>query len=181
MNILIVIRATTLVVGGILATGCATLPPPDLNVESVYCYRSKVDRYKKGPCTSEPVPSLKADAEAKQFRSDPTQLTVYVVRQSWGDGRNVITVHADNGSAIETLPDTLIRLRLRPGNHELSYVFDGRRVITQVIGGAGEVRFVRLSGTAWAWASQYLWAEEPQAHTRQRAKSTRLIADIDMT
>lgn len=165
----------------IVSVGCASTPLPDLGVESVYCYRNKVDRYRKGPCTSEPAPSLKADAEAKQFPADPVLLTVYVVRQSWGDGRNVVKIYADEGNAIETLPDSLVRLRLRPGSHTLAYAFEGQRVSTQVTGGAGEVRFVRLGGTAWAWASNYWWAAEPQAEIQQRVYRTRLIADLKMT
>jgi hypothetical protein len=167
-----------LVGAAVFMSGCASLPPPDLTAQSIYCYRSKVDRYKKGPCTSTPVPSLARDAEAKQFKPDPGYLTVYVVRHSWGDGSNIVQVVADGGSAIETLPDTMVRLRLKPGSHELAYEFEGQRTTAQVVGGAGEVRFVWLSGTAWAWRSRYSWGDDQQAAIRQRASRTRLIADV---
>jgi hypothetical protein len=118
------------------------------------------------------------DAEAKEFKPNPSYLTVYVVRQNWGDGNNVVRLFADGGSAIETLPDTMVRLRLNPGSHELTYEFEGQRGTAQVVGGAGEVRFVWLSGTAWAWRSRYSWGDDQQVAIRQRASRTRLIADV---
>ncbi|KQP13313.1 hypothetical protein [Pseudorhodoferax sp. Leaf267] len=162
---------------GVMA-GCAALPAPDRSVEAVHCYQSRVDRYRKGPCTTAPVPSLNADAQAKRFEADPLLLTVYVVRQSWGDGANVLSVEVDGGPAIETLPDSMVRLRLGPGQHALVFTFEGQRREARVAGSGGDVRFVRLAGTAWAWGSAYKWASEPQIDIQKRAARTRLVADV---
>ncbi|CAN7766213.1 hypothetical protein LJR039_007319 [Pseudorhodoferax sp. LjRoot39] len=158
--------------------GCATPPAPDPSIAAPHCYQSKVDRYRKGPCTTAPAPSLAADAEAKLFEADPTLLTVYVVRQNWGDGANVLKLDVDGGPAIETLPDTMVRMRLKPGRHDLTFAYEGLRRETRVEGAAGELRFVRLRGTSWAWGSTYEWANEPQAEIRERARKTRLVADL---
>lgn len=163
-----------------LMAGCASAPPADRNAEIRHCYQSKVDRYRKGPCTSAPVPSLEADADAKRFRPEPAAFTVYVVRHSWGDGFNLLNVHLDERSGIETVPDSMVRLRLPPGSHTLAFEFEGRRHSLSMQGAAGELRFVRLGGTAWAWSSSYAWVEEPQQRTRERAARTRLVADVDL-
>ena len=76
-------------------------------------------------CTAAPVPSLNADAQAKQFAPDPNALTVYVVRRNWGDGRNFVKVQADDGATVETLPNTMVRYRLKPGSHTIAFDFEG--------------------------------------------------------
>lgn len=158
--------------------GCASSPKPDPTAEAIHCYRNKVDRYRVGPCTTVPVPSLAADADAKTFKPDPVYLTVYVVRRSWGDGWHLLKVFAGARPGVETLPDTMVRMRLPPGEHELSFEFDGQRKSTRVAGTAGEVVFMRLAGTAWAWSSQYEWVYEPPLAIRERAAKTRLVADL---
>ena len=97
-------------------------------------------------CTTAPAPSLNADAQAKQFAPDPTALTVYVVRRNWGDGRHLVKVQADGGATVETLPDTMVRYKLKPGTHAITFDFEGQRPARTVEGKAGEVRFVRLDG-----------------------------------
>ena len=126
---------------GLLA-GCATPPAPDLTAEVPYCHKTN-----KGwviACTAAPVPSLNADAQAKQFAADPNALTVYVVRRNWSDGRNFVKVQVDDGAAVETLPDTMVRYRLRPGSHTFAFNVEGQRSVTSVAGRAGEVRRVDL-------------------------------------
>lgn len=172
------VRSAMAVGVALLMAGCASRPAPDRSIETVHCYQSKRERYRKGPCTTARAPSLAADAQAKRFQADPVLFTVYVVRHSWGDGANVLKLHLDDGPAMETLPDTMVRLRLKPGGHHLAFEFEGQRQKVHVEGAAGEVRFVRLSGTAWAWRSTYQWASEPQAEIRERAKKTRLVADL---
>ncbi len=171
-------RSAVIVGVALIVAGCASRPAPDRAIESVHCYQSKVDRYRKGPCTTAPAPSLTMDAQAKLFEADPTLFTVHVVRHSWGDGANLLRLDVDGSAAIETLPDTMVRLRLKPGSHALVFAFEGQRRGTRVEGSAGEVRFVRLAGTAWAWRSTYEWADEPQVEIRKRAERTRLIADL---
>lgn len=131
-------------------------------------------------CTSTPAPSLDADAEAKRFTPDPSALTVYVVRRNWGDGRNFVKVQADNGPVAETLPDTMVRIRLRPGAHTIAFEFEGQRQSTGVQGQAGDARFVRVDGTVWAWKSRDEWAADPEATIRDRARKARLVADLQV-
>lgn len=159
-----------------LLAGCASPPAPNPTAETPHCYKTNKGRVIA--CTSSPAPSLNADAEAKRFAPDPTALTVYVVRRNWGDGRNFVKVQADNGPFAETLPDTMVRIKLQPGAHTIAFEVDGQRLSTKVQGQAGEVRFVRIDGTVWAWKSSYEWAAEPEAEIRERARKARLVADI---
>jgi len=159
-----------------LLAGCATPPAPDPTAETPHCYKTNKGRVIA--CTSVPAPSLNADAEAKRFAPDPAALTVYVVRRNWGDGRNFVKVQADSGPVAETLPDTMVRVRLRPGVHTIAFEFDGQRQSTSVQGQAGDVRFVRIDGTVWAWKSSYEWTVEPEAAIQDRARKARLVADI---
>lgn len=165
-----------LVASGALLAGCATTPPPDPAAEVPHCYKTNKGRVIA--CTSGPVPSLNADAQAKRFAPDPNALTVYVVRRNWGDGRNFVKVHADNGPGIETLPDTMVRLKFKPGAHKVEFEFEGKRQATTVEGKAGDMRFVRIDGTVWSWKSTYEWVSEPEAAIRERALKARLVADV---
>ncbi len=166
----------TALAGVAALAGCATPPPPDPAAEVPHCYKTNKGRVVA--CTSAPVPSLNADAAAKRFAPDPAALTVYVVRRNWGDGRNFVRIHPDGGPAIETLPDTMVRLKFGPGTHTITYEFEGQRQSTTVEGKAGDVRFVRIDGMVWSWKSTYGWASEPEAAIRERALKARLVADV---
>jgi hypothetical protein len=115
--------ASVVLVAGLLA-GCATPPAPDPTAELPYCHKTNKGRVIA--CTAAPAPSLNADAQAKQFVPDPNALTVYVVRRNWGDGRNFVKVQADDGATVETLPNTMVRYRLKPGSHTIAFDFEGR-------------------------------------------------------
>lgn len=167
--------ASVVLVAGLLA-GCATPPAPDPTVEIPYCHKTNKGRVIA--CTTAPAPSLNADAQAKQFAPDPNALTVYVVRRNWGDGRNFVKVQADGGAAVETLPNTMVRYRLKPGSHSIAFDFEGQRPATTVAGKAGEVRFVRLDGMVWAWKSTFTWATESEDAIRERALKARLVAAL---
>lgn len=167
--------ASMVLVAGLLA-GCATPPAPDLTAEVPYCQRASKTRALT--CTAALAPSLNADALAKQFAPDPNLLTVYVVRRNWGDGRKLVKVRADGGAPVETLPNTMVRYRLKPGAHEIAGDFEGQRPATTVAGKAGEVRFVRLDGMVWAWKSTFTWATESEDAIREYALKTRLVADL---
>lgn len=160
---------------GMLA-GCSTLAPLDPKAELPYCHKNNKGR--PLVCTTANAPSLLSDAEAKRFEPDPTALTVFVVRRIWADGRNVLKVSVDDGIEAETVPRSMVRLKLPPGRHVFSFKFDGTRYSTTIVGTAGEVRFIGLSGSVWAWHSSFDWATEPDAAIRQRAARSRLVADI---
>ena len=169
------ICASVVLVGGLLA-GCATPTTPDPSAEVPYCH--KTNRGRVIACTADPVPSLSADAQAKQFAPDPNALTVYVVRRNWSDGQNFVKVQADDGVTVETLPDTMVRYRLRPGSHTFAFNVEGQRSVTSVAGRAGEVRFIRIDGMVWIWKSTFTWANESEDSIRERALKARLIADL---
>ena len=156
--------------------GCATPPPPYPAAELPYCHKTNKGRIIV--CTSAPVPSLNADAEAKRFAPDPNALTVYVVRRNWGDGRNFVKVQADGGTAVDTLPDTMVRLKFKPGSHKIAFQFEGQSQDITVEGKAGDVRFARIDGMVWSWKSTYEWASEPESATRERALKARLVGDL---
>lgn len=162
-------------VAAVLA-GCATRPPPDPAAEVPHCY--KTNRGRIIACTSAPAPSLNADADAKRFAPDPTALTVFVVRRNWGDGRHLVKVYSDGGQGVETLPNTMVRLKFKPGAHVIAFEFEGKRQSNTVEGKAGDVRFARIEGTVWAWGSSYEWITEPEASIRARALKSRLVADV---
>jgi hypothetical protein len=163
-------------VAAVLLGGCATPSAPDATAEVPHCYKSNKGRVIA--CTPVAAPSLNADAEAKRFVPDPNALTVYVVRRNWGDGRNFVKVYPDGGAGVDTLPDTMVRLKFKPGSHSVAFEFDGKRQSTAAAGQAGEIRFVRIDGTVWAWKSTYEWVAESEAATRERALKARLVADV---
>lgn len=160
----------------VLLAGCATPRAPDPAAEVPHCYKTNKGRVIA--CTPVTAPSLNADAEAKRFVPDPNALTVYVVRRNWADGSNFVKVYPDGGAGVDTLPDTMVRLKFKPGSHSVAFEFDGRRQTTTVEGRAGEIRLVRIDGTVWAWKSTYAWATESEAATRERALKARLVADV---
>lgn len=130
-------------------------------------------------CTTQPVPNLPADEEAKRGTGDSSSLTVYVVRHSWGDSRELLRLSVDADPArIETTPNSLVRLRLAPGEHRLSFDHANQLRTTQVSGVAGEVRVLWIRREPWSFARELLWGVEPEAATRARVKQTRLVADI---
>lgn len=133
------------VVAVALLTGCATPPPPNPTAEVPYCHKTNKGRVIA--CTQAPAPSLNANAEAKRFIPGPYARTLYVVRRNWSDGGR-LDVKADCGPAIEVLPNAMVRMKLKPGPHTVSFEFDGRPRSTTVQGQAGEVRFVRIDGAA---------------------------------
>ena len=167
------VLAVTAVVG---LAGCATNPAPDPAAEIPYCHKTNKGRVIA--CTSTPAPPLNANAEAKRFTPDPQALTVFVVRRNWGDSRHFVKVRVDDGPAIDTLPDTMARIKLAPGAHTIAYEFEGQRQSRSVAGKAGEVRFLRIEGMAWTWRSSFEWVDEPEDATRARAQKARLVADV---
>ena len=160
----------------VLLAGCATPRAPDPTAEVPHCY--KTNRGRVIACTPVAAPSLNADAEAKRFASDRDALTVYVVRRNWGDGRNFVKVYPDGGAGVDTLPDTMVRFKFRPGTHSIAFEYDGKRQSTTISGMAGDVRFVRIDGMVWSWKSTYEWAQEPESKIRERALKARLVADV---
>lgn len=169
-------QVLALFVSGAFLSGCATPLSPEPTAELTHCLKTNKGRVIA--CTELPAPSLAADAEAKRFAPDPEALTVYVVRRNWGDSRNFVKVRVDGGPGVQTLPDTMVRMKLRPGAHTIAFEFEGGGQSKLVEGRAGDVRFVRIDGMVWSWNSTYQWADESEEKTRERALKARLVANL---
>lgn len=164
-------------VGALLVlAGCATPPPPDLKAEAPYCQRNSKGRIQL--CMKGNAPSLERDAEAKRFEPSPGLLTVYVVRQAWGESGHPLDVSLNGQRTFETVPESMLRLRLKPGEHKLEFTHEGKTYTTVVRGTAGQVVFAGVSGTDWAWGSSHGWSDEPAEKLKQRAIKTRLVGDF---
>ena len=159
-----------------LLAGCATPPAPDLKAEVPYCHRNNKGRIQL--CMKGNAPSLERDAEAKRFESSPKLLTVYVVRQSWGESGHALDISLNGQRTFETVPESMLRLRLPPGEHRLEFTYEGKTYTTTVRGAAGQVVFAGVSGTDWAWGSSHEWSNEPADKLKQRALKTRLVGDF---
>ncbi|HEU4459937.1 MAG TPA: hypothetical protein VFR90_12515 [Methylibium sp.] len=132
-------------------------------------------RTRRKVCTPEPIPSAAAEADAKRFDATPGVFTVYVVRSAWTDAIRPLNVRVDGTRDIGTLPRSLIRLKLSPGKHELSFEWNGRVWRQALQGEAGDVRIVELIGSSLPFAREYRWSDADPAGAKLRA--TRLIAD----
>ena len=153
--------------------GCAT--PVDQLAEKPYCHK---DRGRNAYCTKENAPSLKRDEEAKQFPSHLGALTVYVVRY-WGDGHHPLEISVDGGTEMETVPNSMIRLRVKAGSHRISFSVGGKAFDRTISGMAGEVRLVGITGTDWSWgSSSHSWSDDSDDQIKRQARRSRLIKDI---
>jgi hypothetical protein len=171
--------------GAAMLAGCASAPPRTTagagpGEPARHCVLDNRGRVRV--CSTQAVPGPEADREAKRLSGEPAALTVYVVRQSWGDSRELLRLSVDGRPAdIETTPDSLVRLRLAPGEHRLAFEHAGQQRSTQIVGAAGEVRVLWIRREPWSFARELLWGVEPETATRERVKQTRLVADIRQT
>jgi hypothetical protein len=165
------VSATSL---GLLA--CASTDSDVSRRSGPYCYRNArkaSDRLHVGVDSRS-----RRRAEAKRFDADPDALTVYVVRSGWGDTRHLVAVSVDDSRPIETVPQSMVRMRLRAGIHRIAYDFEQDHGVIEVRGAAGQVRFVRLSGDFWVWGSSFGWSQEDEEIAKRRARRTRLVGDL---
>ena len=165
----------------LLLAGCMTAPRRPANADGTYCYRiGKVPR-RTVTCTPQVVPSAEVEAEVKRFEVDPAALTVYLVRKRWADTRFVVPIAVDDRQVgAGTIPVSLIRFRLRPGAHRLSFEWGDRVFDTVVEGSTGDVRFVELVGASWAWGTTFEWATVDAESSKRRGNAARLVADVDL-
>ncbi|MEW6707305.1 MAG: hypothetical protein AB1430_20850 [Pseudomonadota bacterium] len=159
-----------------LLVGCASAPEPRSVDGRTYCMSTV--RTRRTVCTPEPVPSAASEADAKRFGAAPGLLTVYVVRSAWTDAVRPLTVMVDGAAQVGTLPRSLIRLRLPPGEHQLAFEWNGRVHGLTVAGEAGELRVVELAGSSVPLDREYHWSDADPAGAKLRARSTRLVADL---
>lgn len=175
LGALLVVGATAL-----LLAGCVTAPHRPVEADGTYCHRvGKISRQKL-TCTLNPVPSGTVEASAKQFTAVPDAATLYIVRSSWADGPNKVPVSIDGGRPVLTVPESLMRIRMPPGNHQLTLEWEGDRIDRTITFRAGEVTFVELDPNVWAWAATYKWTEVNAEAVRRKAVKAKLIADLDL-
>jgi hypothetical protein len=165
-------------VGLVPLAGCMTKPVRPANADGTYCFAFGKYPSRKLTCTTAAIPSEQVEAAAKRFEAVPDMLTVYVVRKRWGDRRNTVRLTPDSGSAIVTVPESLVRLRLKPGPHTLAADWDEGRASMDIAGAAGEIVFVELVGSVWSWGSSYRLERGDPTASRARAVPLRLVADV---
>lgn len=186
MNKVSTLKLPTLSLGALLAaalflSGCMTKPIRPVNPDGTYCYRIGKSPRPKLTCTPEPVPLPSVEAEAKRFAGAVATLTVYVLRRSWNDPSMVVPFKVDGAAGAATIPESLVRMRLTPGRHNLSAQWDGRATEIVIEGKAGDVRVVELEGSGWVWAPTFGWQATHLDDVRERALASKLVADVDLT
>ena len=156
--------------------GCASTGSDVSQRSGPYCYRNV--RHRPIVCTSESTPGLDVEAEAKRFEADPDAFTVYVVRSGWGDTRHLVPVSVDDSRPIETVPHSMVRLRLRAGVHRIVFDFERDQGAIEIAGALGQIRFIRLAGDFWVWGGSFGWSPGDEEITKRRARRTRLVGDL---
>jgi len=161
----------------LLTAGCMTKPLRPARADGTYCFRIGKSYRPTLTCTPTPIPSEAIEADAKRFAPAPEKLTVYVVRKRWGDAANVVRISSDGVPAIDTVPASFARWRLPAGNRRLTVTWPEGSASLDIAGAAGEVIFVEVVGSVWAWGSTYRLERGDAADSRQRAATLRLVAD----
>ncbi len=161
-----------------LLGGCAHRWEQPLRADGSYCF--VIGKAHHSTCTVQPVPTAEVDAAAKRFQPDSEALVVYVVRNRWADAGNLVPVSVDAASALMTVPDSMFRVRLAPGQHRLTLSWHGQSSTQTVEGRAGDVRFVQVVGHVWSWSNRYAWDADDADGAQTLALNSRLIADTDM-
>jgi len=162
----------------LLTAGCMTKPLRPARADGTYCYRIGRSYRPTLTCTPTPIPSEAIEADAKRFEPSPGKLTVYLVRKRWGDAANVVRISSDGVPAIDTVPATFARWRMSAGSHRLTVTWPEGTASLDIAGAAGDVIFVEVIGSVWAWGSNYRLERGDAAESRQRAAPLRLVADI---
>lgn len=162
----------------LLTTGCMTKPLRPANADGTYCFRVGKSYRPTLTCTPAPIPSATVEADAKRFEPTPGKLTVYLVRNRWGDTRNVVRVSSEGKPTAETVPESFARWQLPAGSHRLTATWLEGSAGLDISGGAGEVVFVEMIGRVWAWGSDYRLELGNTAESRRRALPLRLVADL---
>lgn len=164
----------------VLLSGCMTPPARPVEADGTYCYRIGKSNRQKLTCTTAQVPSTAVEASAKLFEPSPGAAMLYIVRRRWGDAANRVPVSVDDRPPVMTIPASLVRVRLQPGNHQVALDWEGRRQVKSFTVAVGEVLFVEVDGSVWAWGASYEWGEPDVTGARLRASKSKLIADLDL-
>lgn len=112
MRIIFLLLVTAL--ASVMFVGCAHVAQEGKLPDGRYCFLAS----KKSICTTDPVPSDEQEAEAKKFIARSDQQIIWIVRNAWVDPYGKVTVGVD-GTQIDMLPNTVSRLILTPGRHQI--------------------------------------------------------------
>ncbi len=87
----------------------------------------------------------------------------------------------DGATSMETVPNSMIRLRLRPGSHRISFAVAGKSYDRTVNGLTGDVKLLGVTGTDWSWgSSSHAWADDSDDQVKRQARRSRLIKDVSL-
>jgi len=167
-------------VGLVPLSGCMTKPLRPVNADGTYCYRIGKSYRPKFTCTATASPTDAVEADAKRFEAGPASLSVYGLRRRRADASMVVPVKVDGADGMANIPDSLARLRLKPGAHCLSAQRAGRTVDISVQGRAGDLRVVELIGSGWTWGTSFSWEAAQTDEVKSRAQASKLVADLDL-
>ena len=165
-------------IGALLGAGCTTKPMRPVNPDGTYCFAVGRTTRRKLTCTATPIPPESVEIEAKRFEPATDLLSVYVVRKRWGDVTNQVQLTVDDGLPVVTTPESFVRLRLRPGAHQLTATWSEGTSSLVIAGAAGDLQFVELGGSVWALGGTYRLNLGDPADGRERVATLRLVADV---
>lgn len=156
-----------------LLAGCANVPFEGYQPDGRYCFRIS----KRKVCTADPVPSVEAEAKAKQFQPLPDRQVVWLVRNAPLDPYGKVSVSV-NGLKVEMLPYTVSRFVLAPGRHQFVATHRSRDIGNiEVTGIAGEQQFVEVYADVGLIDTYFSLRTMSEEEGRRKALKSKLIAD----
>lgn len=162
----------------LLLAGCSAPPPqpPASAPDDSYCQTSMKPR--RNICVLAGVPVAAIAQEAAALGASEGALTVYIMRNNWTDPTELTKLRAPGGVLVQTLPRTFVRLRLPPGQNELSVDWRSGSAKTVVTGAAGEVQYLQLTGWAfWTWRD-YSLLKIDRAKALELSRDAKFVADV---
>jgi hypothetical protein len=175
----ILVGPLALVAAFVLA-GCVNPPPRSTEADGSYCFNAGRVNSRNKTCTPVAVPSNGAEAKARQFIPVAGAAVLYVVRNRWGDSSHRLPVSIDGQTPVITVPGSVVRVVTTPGEHQLALEWEGKRVELKVTSVVNDVVFAEVEGKTWSWGSTFAWYAPDAERTRQRVRSAKLIADLDL-
>lgn len=179
------IRTTGLALAVALASlflgGCASRWEQPAEKDGSWCYwfGRSLAKQRTQTCTRHPVPDMQVDIQAKTFTPEADAVTVYVVRRSIDDYRYLVPVLVDGVHSVDTIPESYVRLKLRPGEHRFSIRWRDQVSEQAIDGKAGEIRVLQVAGLSTDDDSQFGWSSKNPDDARQRVLKAKLINDLD--
>lgn len=154
--------------------GCAVKPIPEK--QDRFC--RSIMKPRRDVCVIGPMPTAAAAAQAIGLPGEPKVLTVYVLRNNFADPTELVRLEADGKFLTDTLPRTLVRLRLEPGAHVMSVGWRSSMAPHAVQGAAGEVRYLQLTGWAFLRNREFNLKEIDRARAMDLVRDTAFVADL---